>query len=269
MSTTDSATLLAKLTLAPVMVLMATLAGRRWGSRVAGWLSGFPIVAGPVLFFYALEQGPLYAAAAAKSTIEGLISLSVFALVYAWRGVLGQSGREGSPLSCVLLGWAAFAVMTFLLEGVQASLGKTLLWTLAALFLAGHSLPAVAAAGTPLQPGRWDLPARLLATLCLVLGLTALAHSVPPRLAGLLTPFPVASTVLTVFAQRQGGIASAAAVLKGLLAGLNSFAAFCAVLALALPRWTIAQSFALALLASLLVQATLYIVLTRFERKAP
>ncbi len=264
-----TATFFFKLTLAPLLVVVATLLGRRFGPRITGWIAGFPIVAGPVLLFYALEQGPLYAAAAAKATIEGLISLSVFALAYAWRGFFGKEGGEASPLACVVAGWTGFAVMTFLLQSVQVSLGKTLVWSLSALFLVGHSLPKSGAPRVATAPNRWDLPARVLATVSLVLGLTALAHYVGPRLAGLLTPFPVASTILTVFAQRQGGIASATAVLKGLIAGLNSFAGFCAVLALGLPLWPIWMAFAAALGTAVLIQTALYIALLKFERHEP
>ena len=40
--------LILKLSLAPGLVGAATLAGRRWGGTVSGWLVGFPVVAGPI-----------------------------------------------------------------------------------------------------------------------------------------------------------------------------------------------------------------------------
>jgi hypothetical protein len=45
-----NAVLLLKLLLVPLLIYLVTLAGRRWGPAVAGWLSAFPIVAGPILF---------------------------------------------------------------------------------------------------------------------------------------------------------------------------------------------------------------------------
>ncbi len=246
--------LLYKATFAPLLVIGATLAGRRWGQSVAGLVAGFPIVAGPILVFFALEQGPLYAANAAQATLLGLISLSFFALVYSWRAWSG-----GTVLSCIVLGWVAFAFSTALIENIrQPSLLKSLAYAFGALFLAARSLPSFPPAGPATAPDRWDLPLRGLAAALLVIGLTHFAQALGPRLGGFLTPFPVASTVLAAFAQRQGGGATAVAVLKGLLLALNSFAVFCLVLVLTLPRYSIPASFALALAASVALQAVLF-----------
>src|SRR5260221_10047723 len=56
--------LILKLTLVPSLVLGATLAVRRWGPRIGGLLTGLPIVSGPALFFFAVEQGNAFAAVA-------------------------------------------------------------------------------------------------------------------------------------------------------------------------------------------------------------
>ena len=53
-------TLLFKLVLVPGLIALVTMAGRRFGPRVGGWLNALPLVAGPVLFFLALEQGDQY-----------------------------------------------------------------------------------------------------------------------------------------------------------------------------------------------------------------
>ncbi len=245
-----------KLSVAPLLVAGATLVGRRYGDLATGLVAGLPIVAGPILFFYALEQGPAFASDAAVATLLGLISLCFFALAYAWRAWLG-----GTPLSCLLLGWAAFAVGTLLIRSILArgsvGLGSSLLYALAALYLATKSLPPSPEPAARPAPSHWDLLFRMLSAAALVLALTLSAQRLGPRLGGLLTPFPVASTVLAVFAHRQGASEAAVAVLKGLLLALNAFAAFCAVLALALPRLSLPATFAVALLAALAVQAAI------------
>lgn len=242
-----------KMALAPLLVAGATLAGRRWGDAAAGLVAGFPIVAGPILFFYALEQGPLFASNAALATLLGLISLSLFILAYCWRAKSG-----GNAFSCLILGWVAFALSTILIQGrVDAglpSLPQALFLALLALFLARKSLPAMPDPPPAAPPSIWDLPMRMLAAAALVLLLTRFAQMLGPRLGGLLTPFPVASAVLSVFAQSQGTGASAVAVLKGMLLALNSFAAFCATLVLTLPRFSLPVSFALGLGMALGVQ---------------
>ncbi len=83
---------------APSLVIAATLVGRRWGQTAAGLVAGFPIVAGPILFFYALEQGPAYAVSASQATLIGLFSLSFFALAYSLAGLDRRLRHPGAAL---------------------------------------------------------------------------------------------------------------------------------------------------------------------------
>lgn len=238
-----------------VLVALATLAGRRWGDLATGLVGGLPIVAGPILFFYAREQGPAFASEAAELTLFGILSLCAFLLTFGWRAWAG-----GSALSCLALGWAAFAAVTLLMDRVaavhSAGLVKALVYALAALYLGRRSLPPAAAGlGSPRAPDPWDLSLRMAAAAVLVLTLTGLAQRLGPRLGGLLTAFPVASSVLSVFALRRGGREALQAVLKGLLLSLNAYAFFCAALALALPAWGLGFGFLVAVAVAVLAQS--------------
>lgn len=46
-----------KLVLTPLLIGMASVAGRRWGPMVSGRLIGLPLTSAPVVLFLALEQG--------------------------------------------------------------------------------------------------------------------------------------------------------------------------------------------------------------------
>jgi hypothetical protein len=72
--------LLARLLLVPLLVVLLTLAGRRWGPAVAGWLTGFPIVAGPILLLIALEQGPAFASHAALWSLSVVLANVCFGM---------------------------------------------------------------------------------------------------------------------------------------------------------------------------------------------
>lgn len=92
---TDSVLAL-KLLLVPTFLLLVSLASQRWGPKVAGWLAGLPVVAGPILGFIALEQGPAFAAAAAATAAAGLLASVSFSIAYAraaytraWPGAMG------------------------------------------------------------------------------------------------------------------------------------------------------------------------------------
>ncbi|HET7343490.1 MAG TPA: hypothetical protein VFL90_18640, partial [Methylomirabilota bacterium] len=60
----SAAILLLKLAATPLLIAGASLAGRRWGPAVGGWLVGLPLTSGPVAVFLALEHGAAFAAAA-------------------------------------------------------------------------------------------------------------------------------------------------------------------------------------------------------------
>lgn len=234
-----------KLFLAPLLIWLVTLAGRRWGPGVAGWLSAFPIVAGPILFALTLEQGAAFAARAAEGTLLAVVAILVFCLVYAWASI--RWAVAGS-MTLALLAWAAsVAVLQTLC--LPPGAGFALVW--GALLLAGRLFPPA----VPVAAGarRNDLPWRMLAAGALVLAVTAGAAYLGPRLSGFLAMFPVMGSVLVGFAHAGAGRGSAVALLRGMVTGFYGFAVFCVVLALQLQPGGVGSAFALALGCALVV----------------
>src|SRR5512139_3868733 len=76
--------LVLKLVLAPIIIGSASLAGRKWGPAVSGWIVGMPLTSGPVIFFLALSHDATFAYNASLGTLSGGFSLVAFCLVYAW-----------------------------------------------------------------------------------------------------------------------------------------------------------------------------------------
>jgi hypothetical protein len=91
-------------------------------------------------------------------------------------------------------------------------------------------------------------------TTALVVGLTAAAPVLGPKPSGLLATFPLYAAILTVFAHRAGA-APAVQVLRGLLLGLFSFAAFFVALGALLEPAGVATGFVAAAAVALAVQA--------------
>jgi hypothetical protein len=240
-----TAVLVLKLSLVPLLIYLVTLAGRRWGPQVAGWLSAFPIVAGPILFALTLEQGAPFAARAAEGTLLAVVAILVFSLAYAWAS--SRLGVAGS-MALALLAWAGSVV---LLHATRLPLGLIFVLVWCALLLTFRLFPAAAAsiAGTR----RNDLPWRMLAGAVLVLAVTAGAAHLGARLSGFFAMFPVMSTVLVGFAHAGSGRGSAVALLRGMVVGYFGFAVFCVVLALQLREGAVGSAFALALGCALVV----------------
>ena len=102
--------LVLKVLLVPALVVSVTLGARRWGPRVGGFLTSFPIVAGPTLFFFALEQGNAFVREAARATLLALVAVAVSGLVYAWAS-LRTPWWASLPAS-----WSSFVVTTLTLN---------------------------------------------------------------------------------------------------------------------------------------------------------
>jgi hypothetical protein len=245
--------LAAKFLLSPLCVVAISLAGRRWGMAVAGVLGGLPVVAGPILLVETLLHGRDFGADAAAGTLLGLAALTAFVVVY------GRAATKTGPAPSVLCGWTAFLLGVAVLKPFQPPPALSLVFV-AACFALGQRLlpPAPTAPLAPVVPPWWDLPARALAALALVLALTAASGALGPHLSGLLAPFPIITSVLAVFTHAHGGAAQLDLLLRNFLLGFYGFAGFCFVLAIALPALATASAFGLAVAAALVVQITVF-----------
>jgi len=240
------AVLVLKLTLVPLLIWLVTLAGRRWGPGVAGWLSAFPIVAGPILFTLTLEQGAVFAAHAAEGTLLAVVAILVFSLAYAWASA--RLGVAGS----MTVGLLACAASVAALQTTHLAPGLAFVLVWGALLLASRLFPS---AGPAIGTGtrRNDLPWRMLAGAALVLAVTAGAAHLGARLSGFFAMFPVMGTVLVGFAHAGSGRGSAVALLRGMVTGFFGFAVFCVVLSMQLREGAVGAAFALALGCALVV----------------
>ncbi|MES3025240.1 MAG: hypothetical protein V4857_27000 [Pseudomonadota bacterium] len=258
-----SAVLLLKLFLVPLLILGVTMAGRRWGPAVAGWLSAFPIVAGPILLTLSLEQGAPFAAHAAHGTLLAVLAILAFTLGYAWASA---RFHVAGSMACAL---GAYGVALAALQALHLDLLACLVLVIAALLLAPLLFPAPIAAAAPAKAGPSDVPWRMLAAAVLVLFVTYSASRLGARLSGFLAMFPVMGTVLVGFSHQRSGRAFAVALLRGTIYGYFAFATFCVLVSLLLQRQhTIAFAFSVALACALIVQLLVKVVLGLRQRNA-
>ncbi|MGX4642419.1 hypothetical protein [Massilia sp. SYSU DXS3249] len=240
-----NAVLVLKLLLVPLLIWLVTLAGRRWGPAVAGWLSAFPIVAGPILFTLTLEQGAAFAANAAEGTLLAVVAILVFSLAYAW-----ASSRHGVAGS-MLLALFAYGLAVAALQALRPPLGLAFGAVWGACLLASRLFPRDVAESGGARPK--DLPWRMLAAALLVLAVTAGATRLGARLSGFFAMFPVMSTVLVGFAHAGLGRGNAVSLLRGMVTGYFGFSVFCLILAMQLREGAVGAAFGLALGCALVV----------------
>lgn len=238
--------LLLKLLTVPGFLWLISLASRRWGPNVAGWLAGFPVVVGPILLFLALEQGQAFATHAALAALSAVLAMIAFSVAYTHAA---QRLAWPAALAIATLVWA---VLASAIAQVPASLGFSMLCAASALLLAPRLFPRVGDLAAAPAPRSDKLPYRMLAGASLTLAVTLLASTVGERWSGMLAVFPVLGSVLAVFSHQSHGVAFTTVLLRSLTTGLYSFAAFCLVLALALPTLGM-LAFGLAVAVSMLV----------------
>ena len=143
---------------------------------------------------------------------------------------------------------------------------------LAALMMAPRLYPeppTSSAAKPPHARPANDIALRMLAGALLVMLVTHFAPLMGPSLSGVLAMFPVMASVLVVFSHRHVGASFAIQMLRGMVLGYYAFAAFCSVLAMALPTAGITPAFGLALAAAVLVQVlSRHLMLRRSPEKS-
>ena len=239
--------LLLKLIVAPALVGTVTLAVRRWGPAIGGWLSGMPVVAGPVLVFLVVEQGPVFGAQAAHATLAGLIGTVAFTVAYA------RASVRLSWYGCLFVGWIAFAAVAAVLYAVTPPPGVSLIGLLAATAIGRSMLPETPSPSSADASPRGDLILRLVATAALVLALTAVADQLGPRLSGLLNAFPVLTTIIAAFTHAQHGSGATVAFVRSFLRAIIGFALFCFVLTLTLTEAPLGLALMAALAAQVMV----------------
>lgn len=235
----------------PALLAAVTLAARRWGQGVAGWLGGFPIVAGPVLLVLTLEQGPAFGARAATAAVAGMAPTMVFVIVYA------RLAARLTWWQVVAAGFLAWAGMVALVSVAPAGLVASVLVGAAGLALAALLVRRPPGPVRPLPPNRLELPARMAVGVLLTFVSSAIATAFGPRFAGYAAIFPLVASVVAGFSHALHGPETAVRFLAGLARGLWSVAVFALGLALLLPVTGVAPAFLAALAATLLFHVAL------------
>lgn len=242
--------LVLKLTLAPALVAVATLAAKRSGPRTGGLIAGLPIVAGPIALVVAIEQGTRFAHQAAIATVLGMLSTVAFCLAYAT-----AAQRDRAPFGAALFAAIlAYTATTVVLLQIHLELAAAAAVTLLAVTAGAWQLGRLGRRATvPRAPVRNLLPIRMAVTALLVVTITGAAGHLSAHAAGLLVPIPIVTPVMASFTHAQAGPVAATRLLAGLLQALVAFLAFFVVLAVALPAAGVVGAYALASTAALAV----------------
>jgi uncharacterized membrane protein (GlpM family) len=249
-----------KLLLVPALLAAISMAGKRWGPGVAGWLAGFPSLTGPILYFLALERGAEFTTQAAVLSLSCVFSALAFGIVYAW------ACRRLHWLGSLACAFTAWTLAVLLLAELPLSVTGSLAISLFALFAAPRLFPRSQA-----QWGSQPLPAselllRMAAGALMVLGVTAAAEALGSVWTGLFAAFPVMSSVLAVFSHRANGPGFVVSLLRSMIGGFYSYITYCLVVAVLLELYGLAVTFTVAVFAAVTVQGAAKAIMMRSAR---
>lgn len=250
--------LILKLTIVPLALLLLGIADRLHGPRVAGWLAGFPVVAGPLLLFITLDLGPDFGSAAALGAYFGLVPWLAFTLSYA-----AASVRRLAWPWCIAIALTAWTLAA--LASVQLQKGPAWLEILPFILMAAAILlyPRGPASDEEREHGKWGLPIRMVAGAALTVVITRFAATLGTQWSGIFTTFPVMGSIICISSHIQYGRHAAQEAVGGMTLGLTSVASFCFVLYWLLPATGLWAAFGLSL-----AVCTLAMVLTGLLFKA-
>jgi len=169
------------------------------------------------------------------------------------------------------LSWAAsliaccgvYFAVALILDFVSVSLVPTFIGVVAFLVLIWRLMPSGSGGNVLREPPEWQIPARIIAGTTLVLLVTGSATILGPHLSGLLTPFPVYTTILGAFIRRFDGVDACALFLRGAVIGIFTNAVFCFLIASFIVQLGLLQAMGLALLATLIIHSFLFYLLRR------
>ncbi|APV49394.1 hypothetical protein BWI17_06690 [Betaproteobacteria bacterium GR16-43] len=240
----DPITLL-KLALVPLAVGLASLAARKWGHTVSGYLGGMPMVGGPIILYLALDHGVAFAAKVALVTLAGLLAQAAHQVAMAY------VGRRLGWIAGLLAGWGAFAIVGTGLAHLEFPWWVAASYGVAALLIMWRLLPRAKKDGALPSVPRIELALRMLAAFALAAFILWGSVRFGPVVSGVLLSVPVTGSVIPPFTLKLYGPEALARVQRGFLTGLTGFGSFFFVVGVALQPLGIAFAFTLALVAAL------------------
>lgn len=234
----------------PAAVWVASLAARRWGHAVSGYLGGLPLIGGPITLYLAIDHGAAFAAQSAMFTLAAILGQAAHLVAFA------RAARSGRWPIALASGWAGFAVASIAITLLPLTPGLAL--AVAALGLAFAWLALPRARGSAPLPRIPPLELRLRLASAFVLAAVILwsAQVFGPVVSGILLSVPVTGSIIPPFTLALYGPEALARLMRGFVIGLAGFAAFFFTVALGATSWGIAPAFGVALAAALVAVFT-------------
>jgi hypothetical protein len=235
-----------RLALVPAAIWLATLAARRWGHTVSGYLGGLPLIGGPITIYLALDHGTAFAARSATFTLAAIVGQGAHLLAFAH-----VAKRASWPIA-LLAGWASFFLAAVASAALDPGPWLALALAVAGLSAAWMGLPHPREPAVPAHIPAAELRLRLVAAFALAAVILWSADTFGPVASGVLLSMPVTGSIMPPFTLALYGADSVARLARGFVVGLTGFTTFFLVVALAAVPWGMLAAFVAATAGALL-----------------
>ena len=227
-----------KLLAVPVVIWLASYAGRRWGHRISGLISGFPLIAAPIVLFLSVDAPRPFVAEVAWAAMAVAPAIGLHCLVYAWLTRLRlprAAPRHLHWVICLGSAWSTCVASQFLLTAYAPKAWAGAAIALAATLVLPWLMPrARSAAGSPPRIPAFEIAVRMGAAVLIAAVVMLGAESFGPRVSGMLLGFPITASVLPVFTLYLYGSDATIRLLSGFSMGLLGFVVYFFVFASAI-----------------------------------
>jgi len=236
---------LLRLALVPAAIWLATLAARRWGHTVSGYLGGLPLIGGPITLYLALDHGSAFAARSATFTLAAILGQGAHLLAFAH-----AAKRAPWPVA-LAAGWASFLVVALVVTWLDPGPWPALVLAVSGLAAAWVGLPHPRLPVVPARIPPVELRLRLVAAFVLAAVILWSADAFGPVASGVLLSVPVTGSIMPPFTLALYGADSVARLTRGFVVGLTGFTTFFLVISLAVVPWGTTAAFGAAVVGAL------------------
>jgi len=178
-----------KIIVSILFVLFLSFLAEKTGPKYAGIISGVPTGTAIILFFFGLEQGPVFAAESSVFNLVGMVSMQVLLLLYYFFSLrLKKLELVGSSVAAII----GFTCVAFILKQFQFTL--LLAAAVAIISIPIFSLIFRKVSDTKIK-NRVKMSSfvflfRAIVAAAIILAVTETANLVGPQWAGLFSAFP-------------------------------------------------------------------------------
>jgi hypothetical protein len=230
-------------------VWLASLAARRWGHAISGYLGGFPLIGGPITLYLAIDHGADFAARSALVTLAAVAGQAAHLLAFA------HVGRVRGAVAALLAGWTAYATVSTGVGALPLVPITALALAVVGLACAWRFLPRAREGATLPAVPPVELWLRLGAALALAAAILFGAATLGPVVSGILLSMPITGSIMPPFTLRNYGHDALARLLRGFVTGLAGFTTFFLIVTLAVVPLGVAIAFSLAGVGALAIVA--------------